>query len=158
MTNKITEEINKAREIINTLGIDDPDTQEIIKNDTDVFNLIEWACRKYGEEVALSDGIEQYLVKIKNRLAASKKRQDVFRNIAYSLLSVTGEKKHKGVAATLSIKAVPPKKIIQDESKIPDEFWKTTKSIDKTAINEHEGEIPGVVMSNGGETIQIRIN
>lgn len=56
----------------------------------------------------------------------------------------------------LSVKKVPPKPIITDETKIPKKFLRTKTEVDKTAINKafKEGEaIPGVSLDNGGYTI-----
>lgn len=65
-----------------------------------------------------------------------------------------------GVVPTkLTLKKIPPKPIITDESLIPDKYKKTKIEIDKAAINKavKEGSvIGGVVLDNGGYTIAIK--
>ncbi len=60
---------------------------------------------------------------------------------------------------TLHIKKVPIGVIVTDESKIPDQFFKIEKKLDKKALNEavKGGEqIDGATLDNGGYTIMIR--
>lgn len=153
-----SEQIKKARDIVGTLSSDDPDLVEILGNETDIFKMIEWVVKKYGEECALCNGITEYSEKIEKRIESSRVKQESLRHLAYTLMQAAGQKKYKTPAGTISIKAVAPKKLIQNEDEVPELFWKNTRTIDKAAINEYEGEIPGVTLSNGGETIQIRIN
>jgi len=59
----------------------------------------------------------------------------------------------------LHIKKVPIGVIVTDESKIPDQFFKIEKKLDKKALNEAvKGgeEIDGATLDNGGYTIMIR--
>ena len=61
--------------------------------------------------------------------------------------------------ATLTVKAVPPKPIIADESAIPAEFWEAQPpKLDKRALNAaaKDRQIPGVEMTNGSVALQIR--
>lgn len=63
------------------------------------------------------------------------------------------------VQFNLTIKKAPPKPIVTDESKIPDQFWKVERKLDKSALNKavKEGEaFDGVAMDNGGFTVSIR--
>ena len=62
--------------------------------------------------------------------------------------------------ATLSIRAVPPKLETPDESLIPAKFWKTKDPVlDRKAVLDAlkaKEDVPGAVLSNGGETIAIK--
>lgn len=63
------------------------------------------------------------------------------------------------VPFNLVIKKVPPKPIVVDESKIPDEFFKIERKLDKAKLNKavkdgHRFE--GVSMDNGGMTVSIK--
>ena len=59
---------------------------------------------------------------------------------------------------TASIRAVPPKVEIDDETALPDTLCKTVRSPDKAAIKKAltNGPIVGARMTNGGETLSIR--
>lgn len=59
----------------------------------------------------------------------------------------------------IHIKKLPRGVIVTDESKIPDQFFKIERKLDKKALNEavKGGEtIDGVTLDNGGYTIMIR--
>lgn len=62
--------------------------------------------------------------------------------------------------ATLSLRSVPPKAEIADESLIPSRFWKEQDpKLDKKAVLEAlkaKEDVPGATLSNGGESLQIR--
>jgi hypothetical protein len=61
--------------------------------------------------------------------------------------------------ATLGVRAVPPKCEITDEAEIPSRFWKPQDpKLDKKAVLDAlkgKEEVPGAVLSNGGETLSI---
>ena len=63
--------------------------------------------------------------------------------------------------ATLSLRAVAPKTEITDEAAIPVKFWKERDPVlDRKAVLDalKIGEVvPGATLSNGGETISIRV-
>jgi hypothetical protein len=64
-------------------------------------------------------------------------------------------------AGTVTRKAVPPSVLILEEAEIPAEFFKPQDpKLDKKAVAEalKAGKpVPGAAMSNGGETIAIRV-
>lgn len=63
--------------------------------------------------------------------------------------------------ATLGVRAVPPKAEITDESLIPSKFWKpSAPKLDRKAVLDalkDKQEVPGATLSNGGETLSIRV-
>lgn len=62
--------------------------------------------------------------------------------------------------ATLSIRAVPPKAEITDEPLIPAKFWKPQDpKLDRKALLDAlkaKEDVPGAMLSNGGETLAIK--
>ena len=62
--------------------------------------------------------------------------------------------------ATISLRAVPPKLEVTDEAAIPSKFWKAQDpKLDKKAVLDalkSKEDVPGAVLSNGGQTISIR--
>lgn len=62
--------------------------------------------------------------------------------------------------ATLSVRAVPAKAEIVDESLIPAKFWKPQDpKLDRKAVLDAlkaKEDVPGATLSNGGETLSIR--
>lgn len=63
--------------------------------------------------------------------------------------------------ATLGVRAVPPKAEIIDESLIPSKYWKAQDPrLDKKAVLDalkSKEVVPGAMMSNGGETLSLRV-
>lgn len=63
--------------------------------------------------------------------------------------------------ATLSVRAVPPKAEITDEAAIPAKFWKPQDpKLDRKAVLDAlkaKEQVPGATLSNGGETISLRV-
>lgn len=57
-----------------------------------------------------------------------------------------------------ALQNVAKKVIVTDEAKIPDEYFKTIRTLDKTKLNAacKEGDIAGTSWSNGGQTLAIR--
>ena len=63
-------------------------------------------------------------------------------------------------SATISVSQAAPSVVIEDEASIPERFIRIKREIDKTAINaavKAGEEIPGVVVSNGGSRLTIRV-
>jgi hypothetical protein len=64
-------------------------------------------------------------------------------------------------AGTITRKSVPPSVLIVDEAAIPADYWKPSDpKLDKKAVGEAlkaGREVPGAMMSNGGETLQVRV-
>lgn len=64
--------------------------------------------------------------------------------------------------ATLSMRAVPPKAEIMDEALVPSKFWKPQDpKLDRKAVLDAlkaKEDVPGAILSNGGETLAIRSN
>jgi len=63
--------------------------------------------------------------------------------------------------ATLGVRAVPAKCEITDEAMIPSKFWKVqAPRLDKKSVLDAlkaKEDVPGAVLSNGGETLSLRV-
>lgn len=80
--------------------------------------------------------------------------------IALLMLKHNKQKVKNGLY-TVSLKDVPPKLEVTDESRIPAEYWKKQDPrLDKDAlfkdIKDHGVVVEGARLSNGGKTIQFR--
>jgi hypothetical protein len=60
---------------------------------------------------------------------------------------------------TISRRPVPPSVVIVDESLLPKELLRVRTEPDKTAIKAAlaSGPVAGAIMSNGSETLQVKI-
>jgi len=59
---------------------------------------------------------------------------------------------------SFALQNAPRRVIVADESRIPDEFFKITKTLDKKKLNEEmkDHDIDGCLWSNGGQQLVIR--
>jgi len=69
---------------------------------------------------------------------------------------------YDGENGSVSLRGVPPKLIVSDESLIGDEWFieKTTRTLDKNGIKsalKKDQKIDGATLSNGGQTIVITL-
>lgn len=157
--NKIAE-AKRLKDWILRQGEDDPEMiRDMIEGETDLFQIRDWAIKKYLDEQAFAEAIKGRCEALSDRKKASEARAEKMRLILTDIMNVTGEKSYRGPEATVSVRASSPKLIVTDENLIPDEYWKLKKEVSKTALNEasEKGiEIPGTAISNGGQTLTIR--
>ncbi len=106
------------------------------------------------QEAALKEQIQARQLRAKR----FSDRQARLRVILQQMMITAGQRKLELPQGTVSIMAARPKLII-DEEALSDDWMRIKKEPDKTAIKQaidSGNEVPGAVMSNGGETITIR--
>jgi hypothetical protein len=156
---KFKDALDRLKLIADTLPEDDPDREEMLNVEGDYSKLMEWAITKRNECLFQADACKALADKYAARKKAIEKRGEDMKSVMEVIMSCANETKYVGTA-TVSVREVKPKPIVQDENKVPNEYKKTTVSIDKTAINKavKDGKtIAGVVMDNGSTTLTIRI-
>lgn len=154
-----TEALSRIKHIAEALPDDDPDKLEMINTEGDYSQLMEWAILKRVECLNMADGCKSIIESYKARQERFNRKADTFKNLCGVIMDCANERSYKGSAGTVSYRAIPQGVVIVDEAKIPDEFKKTTFTIDKTALKKalQEGDVTGAELSNGGESIQVRI-
>lgn len=79
--------------------------------------------------------------------------------------AITTEMQKDGVMSAdecglvFALQNVPRKVVVTDETKIPEAYFKTTRTLDKTKLNaacKEGADIAGTAWSNGGQTLAIR--
>lgn len=149
--------LKRIRHIAECLEDDDPDKLDMMNVEGDYSGLMEWAIRKRSENIAMETANKGLADMYKDRANRFANKADSMKDILGYIMDCANEKSYKGVAGTVAKKHNPPKPVVTDESKVPDEYKK--KVIDKTAINQavKDGkQIEGVSMDNGSETITVR--
>ena len=154
-------EAEAARELLDIInaGDDEQLANDMVEGETDLHGAITVALDMLDQTDALSDGIGLLIAKYQERKAAADRRAERIRAAIQQAMQLSGLKSMALPAATLTVKAVPPKPVIEDESLIPADFWTPqAPKLDRAAINKaaKNGPLPGVTMSNGGEALQIR--
>lgn len=151
--------ISRIRSVASNLDDDDPDKAEMLNVEGDYSGLMEWALRKRTEAVAMADANDDLAATYKVRSLRFSKKADSMKDIIGYIMEAAQEKTYNGVAGTVNVRTNPPKPIIIDESAIPDDYKKTTVSIDNALVNyamKNGYDVPGVSMDNGSVSIVIR--
>ena len=151
--------IQRIKHIAETLPDDDPDKLEMINTEGDYSQLMEWAILKRVECLNLADGCKGIIDVYKQRQERFNRKADTFKDLCGMIMDCANERSYKGSAGTVSYRATPQKVVIVDESKIPAQYKNTTITVDKAALKKalQDGEVVGAELSNGGESLQVRI-
>ena len=108
---------------------------------------------------AMAEGAGTMIDDLRARQDRYKRRHEQFRATLFAIMDAIGEKKRELPFATLSIKAGTMAAVITDETALPEQYIKTVPSPDKAALTADLKVgvvIPGVELSNGLPSIQIR--
>lgn len=133
---------------------------DIIAGATNFYEFLGHMVERLQEAEALEVGMKHRLDELKQRKDRYAKRQESLRSSIQKAMEIAGETKAELPAATISMRAVKPSVIILDEDNIPDSFVKMKRVPDKTAIGAALSNgflVNGATMSNGGQTISIRV-
>ena len=152
-----------AAELIRALGEGAKDEvliHDTIEGETDFFEAVERALDEITECEIIATGIAEMQKRLSDRLTRTKNRSEKLRGLIDQAFQMAEIKSHKFASATITMKAIPQKLIVTDESQVPARFFKPQPpKLDRKELLDaiKSGEIiPGADMSNGGTTIQIR--
>lgn len=148
----------RLQEVVKTIGLDDPDFDEIAENETEYTAFLEWALKKYAFYKQMAAANKEMIDTYKKRVDSYTKQQEYFKNYIENVLVEVDLDKFKSAYGSVSIGMNAPKPIVLDESKVPDEYF--NKVLSKSAINDavKAGKsIEGVAMDNGSKRITIRV-
>ena len=152
--------LEKVAELRALLGDADPDlVHDTLEGQTDVFEVMDWLIAKLGDEEGMEEAIASRLKALGERKTACQNRQQRLRDALLACMTATGEKSMRRPEATITVGN--KKQGIQsiDETVLPEAFWKVTRSVSRTAINEAMAKgdtVPGVMLDNGGIVLTIR--
>jgi len=148
--------------LIEIAGDEDKDLlHDTIEGELDLKGVLTLAAEQNVADGALVEGLTGAIDKLVTRRDRIKKRVNL-RRVAMLAAMTAGEiRKLETPAGTLSRKTVPPSVLILDEAAIPSSFWRPSDPVlDKRAVADalERGEtVSGAMMSNGGETLAVRI-
>lgn len=165
MTNPILASEDVMREI-NALLADYPQLAEdeelfrdTLEGNTRFNEIMDRLLGEMRDNEMLAEASAQRIGKIRERQTRMTHRVQFYRGLMHRLLSLTGLKSVALGEAKVFVGKSQDKVIITDESAIVDEYMVIKKEPNKTAIKKalKEGKnVPGAVLSNGGETIMVR--
>ena len=156
----LNRESEAAADLMAELRTDDAELAlDMIEGETDLIEAIAAAMDEIDQCEIIASGCKAKAEQIEARRHRAEARAERVRALIEQAMLRAGLGTVKLPVATLSVKAVPPKPIISDESLIPSEFWVAQPpKLDKRKLNEaaKSGPIPGVDMSNGSVSLQVR--
>jgi len=143
------------------VGEDEEVLHDTIEGEIDLEGLIRLAAEQNVIDDAAANGISVLINKLRDRKERVEKRIDMRRAAILAAMTAGEIRKIDTPAGTISRKAVPPSVLILEEASIPAEFWKPSDPrLDKKAVADAlkaGRDVPGAMMSNGGETIAVRV-
>jgi hypothetical protein len=124
----------------------------------DTSTVIASFIRRAREDEANADALSVMIKDMGARKSRLQDRADKCRASALAMMDAIGIRKLEQPDFTASIRSVPPKVEIEDETAIPDHLCKITRTPDKTKLKEalSFGPVEGARMSNGSETLSLR--
>lgn len=157
----LTREATAARDLIAALASDDETlNHDMVEGETSFLEAIDAALAEIDECDMTITGCKAKEAEIAERRKRAERRAERVRALIEQAIQVADLSTVKLPTATLTVRQVPPKYMIQDESKIPTRFWKQPDPVlDRKALGDafKEGEtIPGVGQTNGGTSLTIR--
>ena len=112
------------------------------------------------EDDAMAESLDLQIRAMQERKKRIESRIDSRRNGMLQAMRIAGINKLELPRGTLSISATPQKVVVVDELALPDDYWAVTRKPDLRAIKQHideYGELAGCALSNGGETLKVRV-
>lgn len=155
---KLAREASAAKSLIAELGTDDEQVNhDIVEGETSLLEAIDAALGEMRDCEVIVDGCKSVESQIEARRKKAQDRSTRLRGLIEQAMVVADMSTVKLPTATVTVRSVKPKPVITDEAAIPARYWKQPDPVlDRSAINKSDEEIPGVTMSNGGTSLQIR--
>jgi hypothetical protein len=150
---------DKLLEQMPELAEDEECLRDTLEGATTVTDQLAALVRSAAQDEAMADGLKEHQTKLANRKTALLDRARKKRAIAMHYMGDLGLKRIVTDDMTVTIRPVQPSVVIVDESLLPENLTRVKREPDKKAIKEAlaTGVVPGAVMSNGGETLQVKI-
>lgn len=157
----LTKATAAARSLVAALQTDDDALRhDMVEGETSLFEAVAAAIAEIDECDIIAAGCEAKIAECNSRKARVERRADKMRGLIEQALVIAEIPTMKLPTATITVKQVPPKPLYADESLIPAAYWKQPDPVlDRAAVNaafKAGTDIPGVVATNGGTSLQIR--
>jgi hypothetical protein len=158
-------EAEAARSLIANLRdvLDDDDqlTHDMIEGETALFDAAATAVARLSEVEGFAAAIDDRIKSLATRKQRLEAQAERIRTAILVAMGVAGLKKMELAIATISVRAVAPKVVIGNEADIPSTFWvPSDPRLDRKALLaalKDGATIPGATLSNGSETLSIRL-
>lgn len=135
---------------------DDALLADMLEGETDAADVLDALIRRKQEADSLAAAIKMHRQEMAERQARMERRADAAKEAMMKLLELCDLRKWERPLGTVSIGHRKPKRIVADETAIPDEFVKWERKIDRAALSEADGDIPGTRFDNGSAYVTVR--
>lgn len=160
IASSLNREGTAAAELMAALRTDDAElAHDMIEGETGLLEAIAAALDEIDQCEIIAEGCKAKAEEISKRRHRAEARAERVRAMIEQAMIVSELPTARLPTATLSVKTLAPRPLVTDESLIPAEFWKPQPpTLDKKALNAAAStrEIPGVEMTNGAVSLQIR--
>lgn len=156
-----TEAAQRLKEkLIATYGEDADLLRDMVEGETSLHEAIGHAALELAAVEGEKEGIEIALAKLKARLTRYCDRAQGIRDAIQVAMETAELTSLKTPAATLSMRASPPRLEVTDEAAIPVVFFKQPPPVlDKKAVSDAlkaKQDVPGAVLSNQPPALSVR--
>jgi hypothetical protein len=147
--------------LADVLGDDTDLAADTIEGETNLQEVILSAIARIVELDTMTEGIKATQDALAGRKARLEKQREMIRESLAVAFEVACIKKLETPLATISLRAVPPRVEVIDESAIPAAYWKPQEPrLDRKAVLDalkDKQDVPGATLSNGGMAVSIRM-
>lgn len=147
--------------IRDVIGDDEEMIATAVEGETSLIEAISAAVDRIEELKAHREAIETRVKDLGDRRDRFEDQESRIKAAIHVAMAQAELPKLELPQATISLRAVPPKAEITDEALVPSKFWKPQDpKLDKKAVLDAlkaKEAVPGAVLSNGGQTISIRV-
>lgn len=142
------------------IGDDEEMIATVVEGETGLIEAISASVDRMRELEGHSKAIDYQLTDLKLRQSRFDRQAERIKAAIHVAMGQAEIRKLELPQATLSLRSVAPSAEITDEALIPSKFWKAQDpKLDKKAVLDAlkaKEDVPGAVLSNGGETIAIK--
>lgn len=153
-------QIRTLLENLPSLADDEQLRLDTIEGATDALDIADRLIASIANAEAMADAVREQVEILRTRAGNFDDRAEGLRNVLRGLMDEMRVRKLERPRATVSIRAGQPAVIITDGDSIPDEYWRVTKTPAKSQIRDAlkaGKDVPGAMLTNGGETLSMRI-
>jgi phage shock protein A len=147
--------------IRDVIGDDEEMISDAVEGETSLIEAISGAVDRVEELDAHCEALEARIKELGERRSRFEDQAARIKAAIHVAMGQAELRKLELPQATISLRAVAPKAEITDEAALPSKFWKAQDpKLDRKAVLDAlkaKESVPGAVLSNGGETISIRV-
>lgn len=148
-------------QLVEAYGDDAEVIRDTLEGATNLHEMMKAATFELADVEGAKEGKEIAIAKMKERLSRDCRKAEAIREAIFNAMEVAELTSLKTPAATLSVRASPPRVEITDEAAIPPVFKvQPPPTIDKKGISAalKAGEVvPGAVLSNSPPALSVRL-